>query len=95
MSDTEKRAILDSAAQESNRAQKKLVEETMKKGKKAFRHNKQSWKNDLKRWSKWKKEVRKLIEDWKYEAGDDVLAAALADEVIDCVSRIILTNEEI
>ena len=36
---------------------------------------------------KWEKDLRKLIENWFYQAGDDISASALADEVIEKVGR--------
>ncbi len=36
----------------------------------------------------WILDLRKLIENWRYEAGDDVLASVLADEVIEKVKNI-------
>ncbi len=40
-------------------------------------------KTNLQVSKEWEKSLRKLIENWKYEAGDDVLASVLADEVIE------------
>ncbi len=39
----------------------------------------------------WEKKLRKTIELWKYKAGDDVLASALADVVIDDVKVLLAT----
>lgn len=39
----------------------------------------------------WEKELRELIENWHYQAGDDVLASALADESI-IITQSLLTE---
>ena len=42
----------------------------------------------------WSKKLRKIIEDWHYQAGDDVLASALADEVIEDVENLLADHDK-
>ena len=40
----------------------------------------------------WRTKIGKLITEWKYKAGDDVLAEALADEVIWHIEKLLLVQ---
>ena len=42
----------------------------------------------------WEDAVRKIIESWKYERGDDVLASALADAVIAVFKEVLHTAKK-
>jgi len=42
----------------------------------------------------WKDEIRNLIENWHYQAGDDVLASTLADLTIEITQKTLLVQAQ-